>query len=389
MANWCDILDDIVDLFVQKLPPVVEEFARFGSVCKSWRASACNRKQQHCVQFAPWLMLAKKDDDEKICDDNEEGIRSFYSISSKRIFNLKLPTKGRRCWGTSYGWVVTMGLDLNINLLNPLSGRQISLPSQLMFEHQYRCHVEPQYMCRNFIRKFAIASNSFDDQCPTVMAIHGEFRTLAFATPGDKSWTSLEGRLAENIKEVIYFKDHFYAVDNHGRLRVCEMSATPPTTKEIASPPNCVSPTNTFYLVEIFGDLHLVARVFYEEDEDIDEAQSKVGDTSNMFSFLYVTNYFLVFKFDFHTRKWAEVEDLGEHALFVGNNASFCISTSNYSEFKGNCIYFTDDNKDAYEYGYCDMGVYDIKEDSVKPIYADEDKLSQFSRPLFFIPTCP
>ncbi|KAL5698176.1 SWR1-complex protein 3 [Ranunculus cassubicifolius] len=381
MEKWSELPEDIIDIFAKKLPPDVEEFARFGVVCKSWKASADNEKKR-IVHFAPY-------------EDNEQGTRSFYSLYSKRIINIELPTQGRRCWGTPYGWVVTMGLDLNIHLLNPLSGERLSLPPQCKFGNQYSGYVEPQHMCQVFVKKFALASNPSLDHTPLVMAIHGEYRTLAFATPGDKVWTSVEGPFGECTADVIYFNDHFYSLDREGMLRVCDINSTPPTAIKVASPPDGVNPLSTFYLVEISGELHLVARVFssitkkHGDENEVEGAGDAYGgdkeEDSNYHH--YATDYFVVFKFNFHTEKWTETEDVGNHSLFLGNNASFSMSSTNLPELKGNCVYYTDDHTDLYKYRYCDMGRYDIKEDNTDPIHTSKDKFSKFSRPLFFIPT--
>ncbi|KAF9588788.1 hypothetical protein IFM89_015515 [Coptis chinensis] len=212
------------------------------------------------MRFSPWLMLAKRE------NDNDESVRSFYSVSSKRTFQIQLPQlKGRRCWGTPYGWLLTFGLDLNIQLFNPLTGTQISLPAQPTFQHQYNCYVKPKRL-----------------------------------------------------------------------RRICELDVTTPKATVLASPPEGIEDGNKFYLIEMFGDLHLVARELTgDEDEPV-------------YDFHYDTTFFDVYKFDFTTRSWIEVNYLDDQALFVGTNAYFAISTSDYPELNGGSIYFTDDNFECY-----------------------------------------
>ncbi|KAL5729108.1 SWR1-complex protein 3 [Ranunculus cassubicifolius] len=386
-------------------------------------------------------MFANKENDVKSNDDDEEGIRGFYIISSNKILNLKLPTQGRRCWGTPYGWLITMGLDLKINIFNPLSGVQLSLPPQPTFQHQLDSCSWPRRVCRIFIRKIALASNlcstfpSTLDQGTVAMAIYGIRNYLAFASPRDKVWTCLDG--PQQVQDIIFFNDHFYVVSFQGVLRVCELGTAHPSAVAIASLPDCCR-NYPLYLIVLSGELHLVERITtcddYDscsdddtvtiddgdcgdpveissdndtatvddgdndddsdgdrvdggQDDDRDEDPNKEEEEYESYTsdFHYDTKCFRVFRLN-SMRTWSKVDDLGDHALFIGNNTSFAISTFQYPDFKSNCIYFTDDIYETFQYGHCDMGVYDMGKDSVSPFDISNDEPSKFSRPVFFMP---
>ncbi|KAF9589059.1 hypothetical protein IFM89_018321 [Coptis chinensis] len=355
MTNWSELPEDISDLFLNRLSRCVEDFVIFDVVCKSWRSVAIAKRNKQSdtffTRFAPWLMLAKRD------NDRDESVRSFYSHSSKRIFNIQLPhIKGTRCWGSPYGWLLTIGFDLNIHLLHPLNGIQLSLPSQPMFPELSDCYNNPEYLCR----KLVLGSNpSFwstrSNQGCHVMALFGPYCRLAYATPGDKDWTSLEDHY--DYKDIIFFNDHFYAINTDGYLKVCDISSIPPKAIDLASPPEDIYPTEFFYLVEMFGDLHLVVRYVKGEVE------------CPALDYHFDPTRFEVYKFNFDTRSWIELYywDDKDEALFVGNNASFAISTSKYPEFMGSSIYFTDDHCEFYKKDFCDMGVFDFDEEMVEP----------------------
>ncbi|KAF5204264.1 hypothetical protein FRX31_006148, partial [Thalictrum thalictroides] len=200
MANWSELPEEIIDLVVKRLPPYPNEVVQFSCVCKSWNTVVNKLKtQRSIIPCAPWLMLAKSKNDKQF---KKAAIRTFYCHSTKRVFNYYLPqAKGTRCWGTPNGWLVTVGLDLNIHLLHPLSRLQISLPSLPTFQHQYRGFVAPEHLCKSYLKKFALASG----QCPLVMVIYGEIRYLAVASPGDEAWTSVECSQS-NYEDIIFFK---------------------------------------------------------------------------------------------------------------------------------------------------------------------------------------
>lgn len=90
------------------------------------------------------------------------------------------------------------------------------------------------------------------------------------------------------------------------------------------------------YLVESSGDLLQVIREV--EWEDVDAAHPP----------RYYTSTFEVFKLDFSTRTWSQVNDLGGNALFLGHNRSISISTKDFSEFKQDCIYYLDNYLEGY-----------------------------------------
>ncbi|KAL5724782.1 SWR1-complex protein 3 [Ranunculus cassubicifolius] len=450
VANWSEIQEDILDFLAIRVPLDAKEIARFRSVCKPWKSAVIDAKRRS-MPFAPCLILHNRSNDRLITPDNEEeAIRSFYCFSTKQLFHFCFPSQGRRCWGTPYGWLFTMGYDLNINLFNPFSGSQISLPSQLTFPDKSWDCCKPHEVCRSYVLNFALASNpsswTTSAATPLVIAIYGGGRKLAFANPGDIAWTPLEESPNGN-KDILFFNDNFYIVNMLGALSVCDPNTTPLKATKISAPPSGVGLFNKFYLVEMFGDLHLVARrlncidgnedagvlnaingnedagVFNDgnedadidedehenkvvqeaednsesgggdesesedEDVDVDVSESESEDGDYYYDLHYETVHFLVFKFNLHTREWTKMKNLGGHAIFVGNHISFAISASNYPDFRGNCIYFTDDHTELYKYRFCDMGVYDMKRKTVEPIYTNDDKTSKFARPSFFMPT--
>ncbi|PIA42712.1 hypothetical protein AQUCO_02000279v1 [Aquilegia coerulea] len=204
----CDIIEDILNRLVD-----IDDYVRFGVVCKSWQyVKQANKRNQ----FSPWLLLPEGEINTQDLDNhNNYHMRNFFSLSSRKTLYLNLlETRGRRCFGSPFGWLFTIGLDLYIHLINPLTRIQISFPSQPTFQYQYECHIEPRDMHRIFISRFAISSNtlSTDQGNCVVMVIYSQFRKLAFARPGDVSWTAIENPINESHKDVISFKGHFYAV---------------------------------------------------------------------------------------------------------------------------------------------------------------------------------
>lgn len=357
--------NDIIIALLGRSTPCVEDLASVAAVCKSWKSFAPEIRRK---QFAPCLMLAT-------CDGDESLIHKFFSLTNKKPFNLELPeAKGRNCWGSACGWVLTIGIDLNIHLLNPISRIRLSLPPQSTFQHQCHPQFTPQHLRKMFVRKFIVSS-----QTSLVIAIYSGVRRLAFATPGDEVWTCIETP-STCYEDGVFYQGKFYVVDCEGLVVVWDTNIAHPKAIDFASPPESADETNKFYLVEMSGDLLFVERVIIHADEDAPDEES-----------YNKTDFFEVHKYDFDQGIWFEVLDLGDHALFLGNNTSFAISTMEYPDFKRNSIYYSDDHSENYHWGFDnglhDMGVYDFEERTLEPIYSGSDIVSQLSRPLFVMPS--
>ncbi|KAF6169140.1 hypothetical protein GIB67_038637 [Kingdonia uniflora] len=227
----------------------------------------------------------------------------FFLLSSNKFCDLYLPeANGRRCWGSSFGWLITFGLDLEIHLLNPLSRVQIRLPPQPSFKNKniyFSNNPTPQDLLKHFLMKPVMSSNpsssNTNDRC-TVVAIHGEYRKLAFASPGDKAWTSVVSpRLM--FGDLIYFKGKFYAISYWGVLVICNIESRcpmaidfTPVQEELSSIDKALG---RYYLVEMSGELYLVIQ-----------------------SYEIPTASYQVYKLDFCARRWVETSLLDMYGKY-------------------------------------------------------------------------
>ncbi|XP_043705358.1 putative F-box protein At5g55150 [Telopea speciosissima] len=384
MANWSELCNDILGLIVDQFS-AIEDIAHFGEVCRSWRSVSVEKWDFSIA--APWLMLAEKED-----SDN----RGFYSLSTQKVYHLNLPeARGRKCW-SSWGWLITLGLDLEINLLNPFSRSrvQIRLPPQPTLPEQYRVEVNPEFIRRAFIQKAILSSRPSrssaktthssceeeeeDDEKCVVMAIIGDYMKLAFLRLGDEVWTPVDSHIG--IANVVYLNGQFYAINNKGELLIVDISSHQPKTIELAKPPEDLNTYAYFYLVELVGELFMLARDVFEGDES-----KKFGD------YIHETEGFDVYKFNYDNRKWTQVtKSLDNHALFVGDNSSFAVLPSNHLHLgcEPNCIYFTDDDTFGLRKGRGgkDMGVFRMETEEVDDHYVGPDILSRICTSLWICP---
>lgn len=364
--------EELIYLIMKRLL-FIEDFVRFGATCKSFETVvAANRRTSKPI-FPPALLLVNDEDD-------AQDLRTFSCLSTTRQITIKLPDiRGRRCWGTPYGWLITLGLDFNLHLLNPFTGIRLSLPhmSTFPFVDPFFMQTNPKEELQICMRRVALSSNPSQDQNYSciVVAVTNPRRQISFSKPGDKAWTHIES--PGRIEDVIYFNSHIHAISCSRMLIVCDINSSPPKGIQIGTTPfpyEHKSSCDKFYLVNVCGELHVVVRFM------------RFVETPAVSDNNYATENFLVHKFDFQKREWITVTNLENHALFVGNNMSFAISTLDYPDFKRNAIYFTDDQIQDLWNTFCDMSVYDFEKKTQESFYKGSNVISEYSRPAFVIP---
>ncbi|XP_059626868.1 uncharacterized protein At1g65760-like [Cornus florida] len=394
---------EIAELILQMLDIV--DYHRFSAVCKTWRsiAVAAKQKQHFSLQQLPWLMLSSNNSSE----DDDHG---FFSPAHGKILKLKLPkVRGCRCCGSSWGWLI-MANDIGDNfLLNPLSRLNIQLPSQTTLSRFCSpIHdLERWFQGASYIRKAmlltppSISSTASTTSCNgvdyvasncIVVAIY-EVRNLGFCRPGDHAWTRFStGNVEFHFQDMILFKDQLYAVTDDYNLVLIELDPHPKGTKVDMPCPEShdrmlklQADVELIYLVESCGELLMVVRHC--------NFPRRNGNVRLRTFNPYITTTFKVFKL--RSRgwwRWIEVDSLGDQMLFVGTNGGISLSASLFSGFRGNCIYFTDDNYWSVLLTYdgpgaaCDLGMFNLDDGSIKS-FLPTDSHSSVSPPVWYMPS--
>ncbi|XP_038709381.1 probable F-box protein At1g44080 [Tripterygium wilfordii] len=80
---------------------------------------------------------------------------------------------------------------------------------------------------------------------------------------------------------------------------------------------------------------------------------------------------------------WREIKNMGDDALFLGGRHLLCVKASNFPGCKPNAIYFA---PHYWEIKY-DMGVFNLKDDSMTPLYPYDQSRTCILRPVWVVPT--
>ncbi|XP_077214666.1 F-box protein SKIP23-like [Tasmannia lanceolata] len=278
---------------------------------------------------------------------------------------------GRWCCRSSKGWVVTVDDNSNVHLSNPLSKTQIQLPSLDKFTHpQMSCEPEKprdyRYMC-----KTALSANPISTPDYVVATLVTNCSRLAFYKSGDEGWTTLKNEWGP-YEDVIYYKGQFHCLSNWGVVVACDLASRdlPKFTKVS---PDTNGRYNKMYLVESSGELLKVVRYYEyhpEYERYLERRQLSLVDKDfdwEGLEWTTRTSCSKVLQLDQNTRKWIEVESLGDQVLFLGLNCSLSLPARDFPQCKGNCIYFTDDYLGKKR--SIDNGIYNLEDKSIKPYY--------------------
>ncbi|KAM6543586.1 hypothetical protein CsatB_008033 [Cannabis sativa] len=369
-VDWTQLPPELVESISNNLTTYAD-YLRFRVVCRSWRSSVPSTPNNLPPQL-PWLMLPKS-------RHRRPHSAAFFNLSSNKVYLINLPealSHGKRCCGSSHGWLVILDETPSLLLLNPLTRSKFHLPPISTFPNVLRfsySEIGREYALRSpsgesytqnlrqirdsFVKKVVLSSSPKESTGFVALAILHETGDLAFCKSGDQTWTFIEGASSYS-EDVIHYNSSFYAVNKYGVVAVCDVGeSTSPSVSIIIETPTQVG-ADMQYLVSSKDDLVLVSR-YLEIDYDNSEE-------------LYRTVGFNVFRLDWSDEdepKWDKVNDLGDQMLFIGKNSSLSISASDFPGCVGNCIYFTDDYSELnYEsvFGEFDSGIFCLSDGTIE-----------------------
>ncbi|KAF3332140.1 F-box protein [Carex littledalei] len=320
--NWTDLLPELFSLILKKLPEI-SNFVRCRAVCKTWRLSSSVSDLP--PQF-PWIVKVSEGPD-----------LEFYSIALKNLYTIHAHClSGKRHFGSTSGNILTgqFGNSDTFSLLNPLSNSEVSLPvlnecDLFMLPHIFSWYNPLSFRSDDYV---------FITECEG---------SVVGCKPGDDRWNIIRPVHGSQY-HCYYFKDLFFRVDSYtGFTKIMDISShkelydVPPTKYGINSNISFRGP----YLVESCGEILSVCH--------------------------NQSNKWMDFKFSIHRLEfgngkgnpcWVELSSIGDRILFfeiaVPYGRGFWLRASDFTGFKGNCIYFIN-RLHAIRSGYIHM--YDIE----------------------------
>ncbi|KAJ0010625.1 hypothetical protein Pint_34203 [Pistacia integerrima] len=376
MTDWSGLPKDLLYLIAKRLDTSLDRF-RFRSVCSAWRSSVAPKRRRFPGRF-PMLP-----------DDNTNiSSTSFgFHLSKRTVFLVKSPQMAT-------SWLIKIEEDtLNRKrLIYPLKRHRFDFRKVVDIQNLNICEIGHEYvlnyinsppnsnfmneLCNLYMEKVVLmylGSRESDSDGFVLLTVHVSGK-LAMFKSGHKKWTILQ-YMPSPFDDVIVYKGRFYAVDNTGSTVVVDCSRC--SVNLVGNP---VFGGDKKYLVECKGDLLLVdmhlsidAATF---DPNLDWEQQLayfVRERTVMFKF---------YKLDEERKEWAEVNNLKDDVLFLGEDSVFSVSVNELGVSRGNCILFVDNVYGLSEDGADDdvhlgVGVFDLESGCIKPLgnYPELSKL--------------
>ncbi|KAK9684948.1 hypothetical protein RND81_10G245000 [Saponaria officinalis] len=441
-VDWSRIPDDILRRIIEDYATRVEDYVIISCVCRSWYSvTRTFDKSELRIKWSrkmPLLMLTDgndteiyrdtryvcirsddEDDSNNDSDNDSNTTRCILSLGrvSNNCFSVSLPEAYKRaCWGSRYGWIVTLGRDRQLSLLNPLTRATLPLPSQRAFAFRWKW-VSGKTICHKFINKAILlqvprdrhrhAHISLDSpSCAyanggiwVVVVIHQRYNLASIAKPGDYVWTPI----LRPSRSYCYFSG-FLDVTYCNRLNsllfldfnanVCISSLEdiehPQVLRRIVNAPSSlVSGYGLFfgrmhYIVESGDDTLVITRYLQRGKNpkcSIATVNSHKVEVCGEFD-RYQTFNFRIYRLNFVTMKLNALRDLGGRALFLGNSATISVNSTD-AGCEANSIYFRDDDR-AYRH---DMGVFKMADKTIRPFYDGHRSNSSYCCPVWFCPS--
>jgi hypothetical protein len=232
----------------------VPDLVRAGSVCCSWHNAYTSLRHlgRYKQSHTPCLFYTS--------ESAGDNVACIYSLVEKRVYKLTLPDppiRSRLLIGSSNGWLVTADERLELLLVNPFTGEQISLPSVVTIEHvkpifddsgtihkfelSYytgeRVYMVPDiYACNELREELFIKAFVFPDLSTgsyIVVLIHHPYFQLSFARAGDDKWTWLPHN--SGYGDCMYMDGVLYALTKLGEIDAFDLSGSTVTRKVIVS----------------------------------------------------------------------------------------------------------------------------------------------------------
>jgi hypothetical protein len=313
--SWSDLPADLVAAITDRVTHHAD-FACFRSVCPSWRSASAPHAARRRV---PLLLLP--------AEYQLRVDRHLWSLADDSVAEIPLPAAvGFFLFASPRGWTLAVDHYFSAALLHPFTGASAGgLPE-----------LPPSFRGDLTVRRDMVWDHS--PQHTVVIARLTTKVSCFFCRPGDGSWTPMEcSEEIGQVSSVTYCDGAFYLFDGETRRTVGVDSETFAVAAVIEPPPLSNVRLRVFPLVvSTADDMLLIVRT---------PPPSSVSGN-------LVTR---AFRRD-HRRRWAEVNDIGDRAVFIDSFRGFCVEANGVNGVRRNSVYVANVIRD----GSCTVSMHDL-----------------------------
>ncbi|KAJ4754213.1 F-box SKIP23-like protein (DUF295) [Rhynchospora pubera] len=331
--DWAELNQDLLHLISKKLG-TFSNLLRFRSVCKQWRIAVdpADLPARLPYLLQPDTTLSATETDTKTHD------YQVFSLLSKTTSRIKLPIshfdlKYYHNIVPSMGFVVERSFRLcePLFLFNPLTGAKFHLPFTNATRHPsptIYIGLNPNGNPRTVKDDVHMMHYVLDSW----ICGNEEFQTIKIWQSNNDDIITFRIPLESGPALLEYYKGKLF-VNNWKRQETSIYDMETKAEMNIVIPNPREHPMLDL-LVESLGDLLGVAISFCSEDT----CKFKV--------------YRLEHTDNFEQCRWIELKGIGDRVLFLNKDEQgFCLDTSDFKGFRGNCIYYFNLVVERYEDG--------------------------------------
>ncbi|KAJ4785718.1 F-box domain-containing protein [Rhynchospora pubera] len=333
--DWSSLLPELLNLIVRNLTEI-SDFVRFRAVCMAWRSSTTITDL--LPQF-PWILE---------CHNFLKDDLRFYSIHFGKTYSIHAAKSlGKWLIGLSINYIKIFDITRQVlSLLNLLKDHEIPIPA-------YDCDKYPNW------------KGPWQNQMGVQMLCYGPAGCrnpkLVFYHLDQNNWSELiigSDYVNCDITNCnLFYLDGmlFIVLRDTGVTKVMDVSTNTPAY--IIPPVEGYSTKGTEYIMAASGD---ILRVFQYCDPSADLRQY----------------CFIIHRLHINESGsvcWVEVDNIGNHALFIDMNDGFVLRACDFAGIKRNCIYNLTKMR---------MGIWEAASCSVERIDIETGAREQFPYPL-------
>ncbi|CAO2036805.1 unnamed protein product [Urochloa humidicola] len=408
VAPWADLLPEVCDQVLDHLDAV--SIIHFPAACTAWATASKQSAPPRLRSGAPTLLTSGLDPDGYDVEyDLEAGGFGLHDVATGKSFYGEAQRLKNRTWvGGKDDWLVTTDMKCGVELLNPVTGDTVPLPSFTTIPglrqvaHYTKPHVAVNGQMYH-LQKITLCQTPAHPNGYQAVALlsSGSMALVAFtAAAGEGNrWTLLknpEGIHYLRYTDVTVHNGKVLAVADSGNIYSWDMDdgadhATEPTVlpgPEVGHVSHDLM--RGFFLVAGGGQLQVVCVCGHGADKDHKRVSRRVVFKDQWcFCPRRASLHELVDAAGDGT--WRRVRDLGgDRALFVGDNYPFYATVppaaggGSNKDLQADCVYVADVigcDAAAFDLKLGDDCIYDFDRRLIYPAMTDSLQMPMWFRP--------
>ncbi|CAL4988754.1 unnamed protein product [Urochloa decumbens] len=353
LARWCDIPVDPCEHIVRRLDVI--DVLNFSSTCKSWEAICKNIKATILKSGKPMLITSQPDQDGSRVEVSLTGKFGIHDVSSLQSFLCDNQGLNSRSWiGGKDDWLVVTNSFLDVELLNPITGCSVPMPSfnsnhaglKVRQMPSLSAFIPPfsRILCRVVLSRTPSHLDGYE-----AIALFSD-GLLAYTAQEDNAWRVLKNPTDHDDDELNYYPEVFLdAVVHHGWVLAVEddgsiiawdvrgQNLLPVDLPAPIFPPSEESVERVFYLAISPADQLVLVCLYGHGNWPSPSMARMVRNEHDLFEHL---DGMSIHEFDDANLEWRRILRLGhDTSLFVGLNYPFYVTSA---DLKGDSVYIAD-----------------------------------------------